>query len=97
MEEHFNLHREGAEQEVRHKIEGIFHPLFLIFAQLVIADAIWVLDVVKHSINADLDLLKKLVRPDLAEIEANYGLSRARVIRFDLLKLLMCIRVSYVG
>ena len=45
MEEHFNFNREGAEQKVRHKIESILHPLFFIFAQLVIADAIWVLDV----------------------------------------------------
>ena len=97
MEKQFHFYREGTEEEVRYKIERVFHPLFLVFAQLIVSNAIWILNIVQHTVDANLDLLEQFVRPNLAKVEADDGLGRARVVRLDLLKLLMSVGVSYVG
>ena len=58
MEEQFHFYREGTEEEVRDKIERVFHPLFLVLTQLIVSNAIRILNVVQHTVDANLDLLE---------------------------------------
>ena len=80
MEEHLDLRGKCAQQVVWHQIEGSLHPLLPILAQLLVLDTVWIVDVVEHPVDADLDLPEKLRRPDLLYVEAKIDLSRARVV-----------------
>ena len=71
VEEHLDLEGERCEEVVWHVVKSILHPLFLVLRELVVADAVRVVDVVKHAMNTDIDLLEKLFRPYFVEIEAD--------------------------
>ena len=83
MEQDFNLHGEACEEVVGHVVQRILHPLFLVLAQLVVAYAVWVIDVVEHSMDADMDLSEKFVGPYLLEIETKSHFSGLRVVHLE--------------
>ena len=56
MEEHLDLCGKCAQQVVWHQIKSTLHPFFPVLAELLILDAVWIINVVKHPIDTDLDL-----------------------------------------